>query len=199
VRRYVLTLLAATILACGTVVAMSVMRPDGAAAKRVKQTRATSSRLDQAHLSRLHSTATRIPDVPAATRIIGPSYVPSAGQVHRLGPHGVALAWIHDGQVCEVEGNGGGCVPALDTPIEVTIEDPDVRGQGLPLRVVGLAVDGVVRIDVKLADGSRASSVPVDNFYVVQLPAEAAPADVAGVEATMVDGSTYVARLPSAG
>jgi hypothetical protein len=57
--------------------------------------------------------------------------------------------------------------------------------------VFGLAVDGVTSVTVTLSDGRVASGSPVANFFVVELPVDAAPQDVANVQAKLVGNSVF--------
>jgi hypothetical protein len=72
--------------------------------------------------------------------------------------------------------------------IDVTIEDPDLIGQGEPAQIVGLAVDSIVRVTATLENGEILSAAPVDNWYEIKLPDTAAPWDVARVSAQVRSG-----------
>jgi hypothetical protein len=194
-RRYVIA--AAGCLAVAAVLAV-VFRPHRAGAERTGATLASAARLDPAHVAALHTARTAVPGVPDLTRMIGPGATPAAGEAHRIGPHGVTLAWVNQGAICEVQISGGGCVPPINRPIEVTISDPDVVGKGQPERVMGLAVDGVTNVATTLADGRTRRAVPIDNFYEILLPDDVTPTVAMTVQATLADGSTYAEQVPAA-
>lgn len=191
-RRYPLA--AAGCLAIATTLVVA-FRPHRARAERTGITLASTARLDPAHVASLHMTRTAVSGVPDLTRMIGPGATPAAGQAHRIGPAGMTLAWVNQGAICEVQESGGGCVPPIDRPIEVTISDPDVVGKGQPERVVGLAVDGVTNVAATLADGRTLHGAPVDNFYEILLPDDVTPTAAMTVRATMADGSTYTEQV----
>jgi hypothetical protein len=110
----------------------------------------------------------------------------------------MTLAWDNDGAICEVQVSGGGCVPPIDQPIEVTISDPDVVGKGQSERVMGLAADGVTSVVATLADGRTLRASPVDNFYEILLPNDVTPTVAMTVRATLSDGSTYTEQVSAA-
>ena len=182
-------------------VLFAALRPHSAAGGRQRlaapaMTAAQSARLEPANFGALHTAATLVGGVPRAAETVGLDYRPTPGQVHRLGPNGMMLAWLHGTEVCEAEASGWGCVPSQPGPIELTAEDPDVVGQGQPPRALGLAVDGVVDVKVILDDGRSAHAAPVDNFYSIELPADAKPPFPMTVEAAMSDGSVYRTHVP---
>jgi hypothetical protein len=200
-RRYMFGTAAGCLVVAATLVA--ILRPHGAAAQRPDPARhhastlASAARLDPAHVAALHTARTAVAGVPDLTRMVGPAATPAPGGAHRIGPHGITLAWINDGAICEVQDYGGGCVAPIDQPISVTLADPDVVGKGEPERVIGLAVDGVVAVEAQLADGRTFGATPVDNFYEIMFPAGVTPAVALTVRATLPDGSTYAESFPA--
>jgi len=197
-RRCVVMALPAMLVA-GAVL-FAVLRPHNAAARRQHASRtptaAQTARLDPAQFSALRSVATLVAGLPDAARGVGAGYRPEAGQVHRLGPNGIVLAWLHGGEVCEAEASSWECVPPQPGPIELTAEDPDVVSAGEPPRALGLAVDGVVDVKVTLDDGRTMHAAPVDNFYSIDLPADARPPYPMTIAATMSDGSVFRTHVP---
>lgn len=154
------------------------------------------------NVSALHSSGTRLAGVPDASRYLGASVAPNAGEAHRLG-YG-AVGWTHGGQVCWAADHATGCDGDLTNPIDVTVGDSDAIGSGAPSRVLGLATDAVTSVTVTLKDGRSVSGSPISNFYFLQLPADAKPWDVRSVDADLVGGGSYhneldIAPPPTAG
>lgn len=152
-------------------------------------------RLEPRSMGALRDPALAVSGVPAQTRILGEGRSPVPGTVRQVGPKGVALAWIADGQVCAVQDFGGGCIGTLDAPISVTRGDPDAIGQRRPAYVLGFAHDAVRSVRVELRGGTSITSQPVGNFYFVELPTSSYPWDVAAVSALMLGGGRYTERL----
>jgi hypothetical protein len=175
-----------------------VYRPHRAGAEKAGATLASTAHVDPAHVAALHTARTAVFGVPDLTRMIGPGATPAPGEAHRLGPAGMTLAWDNHGAICEVQASGGGCVPPIDQPIEVTISDPDVVGKGQPERVMGLAADGVTTVAATLADGRTLRAAPIDNFYEILLPDDVTPTVAMTVRATLADGSSYTEEVPAA-
>jgi hypothetical protein len=145
------------------------------------------------NLSALRSSATRLPHVPNVPGLMTASHAPRAGEVHELG-HG-ALAWEVDGRICSVADHTGGCVDHWPHPIEFIIADRDLPVSGQPSRVLGLATDDVVSVTVELRDGRSVDVRPDRNFYLAQLPRDAAPWYVTGIRAELTGGGTYTERV----
>jgi len=145
-----------------------------------------------ANFAALNAAATAVASIPPQTPSPPAEYGPTAGALHALG-HGKAFAWIHAGAVCSQSSNFDGCAdPSQSTEhgIDITISDEDLLRQGKPAHVSGLAVDSVVRVTATLRDRSTASTTPIDNWYDITLPVDAAPWDVVRVAAQTRSGRT---------
>jgi hypothetical protein len=155
---------------------------------------AFASRLDRtpltaATISALSDPRTVVAGVPPQVDAMGARYQPEPGGLHQLGNG--AFAWRLGDNICWVTKLAGGCLPRLEQPIAWTIKDPDASGSGAPALVFGLAVDGVTTVTATLSDGHEVSAAPVNNFYVIELPLDAAPEDVTEVRATLVGDSVF--------
>jgi hypothetical protein len=145
-----------------------------------------------ANFAALNAASTAVPSVPPQTPSPSAEYGPRPGALHALG-HGKAFAWVHAGAVCSQSSNFEGCAdpsPSIEHGIDITISDEDLLRQGKPAHVSGLAVDSVVRVTATLKDGSALSTAPIDNWYDLTLPENAAPWDVVLVAARTASGRT---------
>jgi hypothetical protein len=145
-----------------------------------------------ANFAALNAASTAVPSVPPQTPSPPTEYGPAPGALHALG-HGKAFAWVHAGAVCSQSRVFEGCAdpsPSTEHGIDITISDEDLLQQGKPVHVSGLAVDSVVRVTATLRDGSAASAAPIDNWYDITLPTDAAPWDVVRVAAQTRSGRT---------
>jgi hypothetical protein len=128
--------------------------------------------------------------MPANEKAPSPELAPGASAIHSLG-HGKAVAWNHAGQICWSAGQFAGCEPTnLPRGIEAFLSDPDQVGAGLPARVSGVAVDGVVKVIATRDDGSTLAVSPSANWYEIELPDGASPWSVPKVEAVFADGTS---------
>jgi hypothetical protein len=155
---------------------------------------AFASRLDRtpltaATISALSDPATVVRSVPPEVDAMGAQSQPDPGELHQLG-YG-AYAWRLGDNTCWATKLAGGCLPRLEQPIAWTIKDPDASGSGASALVFGLAVDGVQTVTATLSSGREVSAAPVDNFYVIELPADADPEDVTEVRATLLGDSVF--------
>lgn len=149
--------------------------------------------LTGSNLSALDSPSTALTVVPTSLHAPAPAYGAKSGTVHLLG-HG-AFAWRLNNQVCWSFSVGSGCADpstAGAEAIDPTLADSDTIRSGAPATVSGLAVDDVASVTATLSNGSAYSTTPTANWFVVVLPATAAPWDVIKVTARLKSGGSVV-------
>ena len=145
-----------------------------------------------ANVGALNSTDTLVPVVPSSLSTLPSDVRPDLGSVHRLGFG--TLAWRTGGRVCHQDTlGGGGCFDRFPTTGAIMIVDPDLLGEGEPLKVTGIVSDSVTSLTI-VARGAEYPARIVDNSVFVDLPdATIKPWEIEGWLATFADGHTEFA------